>query len=1664
MDDEDLILSDLNNGNNLITSDARQSSAAANYNALFESPINLTGQSGLGSSMFDKKEIPFSQLSNINEIRAQRQPWIAKAGAGVARATTKAGIEIAKMVPVITGLIGGTVGQIADLATGEDNTDFLETAFNNSWIKGLDNINEEINTELLPVYVRKAVKDGNLWDNITSIDFWATEGADGIGYMAAMLAPGAIINKFGAGAKIFKGLNKLGAMGSKLDDAVMGLGKLGITPKNADIYSAAFANTLFEAGAEAKGAGDSYVSKMTPKLENGTISQEDFDLGKAQAMQNVFISNMTILAGPNLIMSKMLWGKGANRAIGGLINKEDQVIKELAAKTFKSKAKNALTDLGKGALSEGFFEEGMQSVAETYFTDKAEKGEDSNLFSLLGELIPSYIDMIGTTEGQKAIFLGSVLGGGMTTFSGKVQRAQERGAIEKLLPELSKLDSFYKIFADDIHKEDGTIDNIKFKEKAEAFGISEVLSEAFDKAIDSGDTNTVEALRAYTSGELVKNFIFNDELGIDALKQYFESSKTIEEVAQKDKTDVENITKSVIDRAIKLQDDYNVFKDFAPSLVKLENEASTKEDKIRYYDKLASKYITNKNLKYFYQDQTNKAIDKRKNLLKSLDKDQNLVTEDETLVNLEKDNFALKEINDDVRNFEEILGKLKDNDNNFWKESTHQEEFNKDVKTREILDKASEEAKLKEIESIQDIISKASTEEELDNIKYTNTVADKALKEAVKQKRVEIKDLGIKKTEEQVVSQTTATEKATNEADAVDTTSENEINHITDNYNENDIIDITDELIESTAKLSPENRLTDNDKLDTVILKSINDDSITLSIIGESTRDITIPKTTVKESKSNPELGFSVEGSDNHDILIPKNNENNEKGDEAVRSNGTPILSYDKVKKAKLPFVSDKFIELEQEPTNKKGVTIGFKINTEVKGNKNWDNAIKGYNSLLNGETLTQKQIDFLIEHLPINAILGEESSPIHTVYESNGNTKKFDNSTKLLRTQIINALIAGSSIENITSSIEGQYGGELQVEPNLNNKAIENSVLDLHHLFRVAENKRLETVKKNLGFVNSDGKLEFLDGTKDPYFRTSKGIGELYMLVPKANGDMFPLKLNIQKIQKVEADLLAKLYELRINNDTVDRQTTLLEVEDKAFVEEVKTTFAEQIKLIGKPANDIEIKDIVDFFIWDLSKSTKSQVKFTETKVKGESQFLYGNPKIDGKVISKPEDFNVEEFSQWLQDNKRYNINMKPKKGSTTNATIKTNNNYLSHLLNNKIVNTNAVVGEHTPTFQGYTGLYLNSNDVRVSGKAAEVIKEVDSKPYSLVSDGHNLKPVTFNGKDYIIAEKSGRIFEDIKVGGKRVMSKIKIVTDRDLLHNIIMDNLSEEEIELMNPRMTDETMDEISRDRDLETKGDIERRRQEDLNDRNFTENNTDGKWDVAADYLLTGGINTVISTDYLLLGIAGIFDRATGLIDNIRNKYAKELSDLNQVDIKNFIGTDIYNKIINDIKNILEKTYSNKEEAKKILDEILKHPTGSPNRIGSQISSRIDALNKEQESKINAKYDAELKALENKPEIIRKSQKKAVPLHTIKNTAEATKLEEVKKKTIKTDKVDVTDDLIVNLIGELTQSGVLQIGGEVFSNIMNKDSNNARFQELKTLAEKANLNINDLITKCK
>ena len=51
------------------------------------------------------------------------------------------------------------------MAIGQTKADGIEAMTNNGWIRSINELNEKINTEFLPVYTTKAVKEGKL--NVT---------------------------------------------------------------------------------------------------------------------------------------------------------------------------------------------------------------------------------------------------------------------------------------------------------------------------------------------------------------------------------------------------------------------------------------------------------------------------------------------------------------------------------------------------------------------------------------------------------------------------------------------------------------------------------------------------------------------------------------------------------------------------------------------------------------------------------------------------------------------------------------------------------------------------------------------------------------------------------------------------------------------------------------------------------------------------------------------------------------------------------------------------------------------------------------------------------------------------------------------------------------------------------------------------------------------------------------------------------------------------------------------------------------------------------------------------------------------------------------------------------------------------------------------------------
>lgn len=488
-----------------------------------------------------------------------------KAGAGVLRTVNKFASEILKMPGYIGGL---TQAAITDATLGE--------SLDNWWVNGIQDWENYANEELLKVYVPDSVRYGSLWDNLSSASFYATEGADGVGFLTSMLVPGNAlkllklgqrgVNLYNAGNAFLrssrgmaKGLTKTQSLryAAQAD-------KLGTrAARNFDDFTAATVNATLEASAEAKESFENTLNTVISNyMESNRLedpSQIDSDTMMSLREQagevaaSVFKFNMAILMVPNLMDQKALFGAFGSRKSGlGKLFNEQGVLQDFSAKTLKQKSLGYLGALGKGVLKEGFFEEGMQFTGAEYFKDQAalpEDEQDKTYYQNLGGLVDSYVKNLGSTDMQKAIALGGILGGGMSVI-GQVKDDKYQTKYGSLLHAQLKnnlidrmkgvADVFEKDDTGKIKFEQGkpVINQEKFKELLTQPENKIMLNKLADIAALSGDKEDYNLIQSILDYNYFQPFFEQGQEGIQILKNHItgELSKS-----ESEKQDVEEL-------------------------------------------------------------------------------------------------------------------------------------------------------------------------------------------------------------------------------------------------------------------------------------------------------------------------------------------------------------------------------------------------------------------------------------------------------------------------------------------------------------------------------------------------------------------------------------------------------------------------------------------------------------------------------------------------------------------------------------------------------------------------------------------------------------------------------------------------------------------------------------------------------------------------------------------------------------------------------------------------------------------------------------------------------------------------------------------------------------------------------------------------------------------
>ncbi len=426
---------------------------------------------------------------DLKEIQAQRQPGVDKLKRGLNRFAG----EFVLNVLETPGILGGAA---VAAVTGDINQ-----MTDNFWVRAAESMKEHLH-ESNQVYSSKHVREGGVWDKMSSGEWIATEGASALAFMASALVPGLAVSK---GAKALK-LTQMMAKGGKgsqsalrlfdkaaakigkvtggaSDEALSTLGKA--TGNLGEHITTTMTNTVFEAGIEAMGAQHSFLANLDARYTSGEITLEQYNELKPaadKAAASVFRWNFALLTGPNMKMTSMMLGptahtlqkahknisrSGASKWIKG--GGKEATTK--AGKFLKSAPVTAVGKMGKGfasnTLREGVVEEMGQMTIEKFHTDEyldaLISGEDKRNWA------ETYAEVAGSTDGQVAALTGGLISGPMSMRQRYLEGKKLRKDVDELVNNYNGVDNYYAAVRKDIYEtdKDGNMVMHRVNEKGE---------------------------------------------------------------------------------------------------------------------------------------------------------------------------------------------------------------------------------------------------------------------------------------------------------------------------------------------------------------------------------------------------------------------------------------------------------------------------------------------------------------------------------------------------------------------------------------------------------------------------------------------------------------------------------------------------------------------------------------------------------------------------------------------------------------------------------------------------------------------------------------------------------------------------------------------------------------------------------------------------------------------------------------------------------------------------------------------------------------------------------------------------------------------------------------------------------------------------------------------
>ncbi len=410
-------------------------------------PKQTAGNMNIGYSQPYQEKNPWSDydingaiFENLENRRSRNQGFLDTLAIGSARLVGKTLTKTVEGAGLLAGLLG-VDNHNEDYGGG--GMGWVAGAADNGLAKLAADMEKNLE-DITPLYNSledKAANKVSVFHNLADGDFWAGDAVDATAFLLSAYLTGSATGllKTGAGAA-----NLLNA-GSKL-------------AKTVDWATATAITTASESMFEAKDFRDTQRESIAKDrygvpFENLSKEQQvEINTEVAPAAAQVFGANMIALAPSNFMQMASLM-KNAGRVAGkveglgtrGLMTSVAEPTGKLfganvpylskGLKGFQkfagTKGGKMLTEASKQVLSEGFYEENIQTAIQDHFANNPDSDLfDGTLKSLkdAGSIIGGMKDNLSTEEGKKSVLLGGLIGGLGGLRSGYIDHGRDQKA------------------------------------------------------------------------------------------------------------------------------------------------------------------------------------------------------------------------------------------------------------------------------------------------------------------------------------------------------------------------------------------------------------------------------------------------------------------------------------------------------------------------------------------------------------------------------------------------------------------------------------------------------------------------------------------------------------------------------------------------------------------------------------------------------------------------------------------------------------------------------------------------------------------------------------------------------------------------------------------------------------------------------------------------------------------------------------------------------------------------------------------------------------------------------------------------------------------------------------------------------------------------------------